>query len=453
MGGINQEQMEELSLVTRQEPGVLSLDNFEELKAYLSNQLQFYKNIAYTEDNIKEAKKDKAALNKLKRTIEDRRKEMKKIYMEPYTIVEGQAKELVALIDEPLSMISAFISGVDQAVKAEKRAEITRYFYRHAAPLGELAESVLNSPAFFDPKWENKTTKVQVWQDGVQEKIRRATRDVSSIRATGGKHTAALLNRYLEQLSLDGMAQYKASLDAVNRVELPGDEALDGDDSVVGYKVLRLTGSRQKIEQLLDQMELMGIEVDELEDGMPQEMRELTEPDFDSFVAFDIETTGTYGVANGDQPARITEIGAVKVVKGEIVDRFDMLADPGRKIVPRIARLTHISDEMVKGQPPVAEVIKKFKAFVGDDILVGHNIKNCDIPHILRAAKDAGVVLENAYFDTYRYARPMREAQGWESVKLEYLAAQMGITQPDAHRAWCDAEANVGVFLRLRTLK
>lgn len=55
-------------------------------------------------------------------------------------------------------------------------------------------------------------------------------------------------------------------------------------------------------------------------------------------------------------------------------------------------------------------------------------------------------------FDTYRYAKQLKEAMGWENVKLEYLARQFGVSQPDAHRAWCDAEANVGVYFRLKEI-
>ena len=97
-------------------------------------------------------------------------------------------------------------------------------------------------------------------------------------------------------------------------------------------------------------------------------------------------------------------------------------------------------------------MIAAFKAFVGDSVFVGHNIKNCDIPYITRAAKRAGVAFKNSFFDTYRYAKTMKDAQRWDNVKLEYLSAQFGIEQPDAHRAWCDAEANVGVFFKLKEL-
>lgn len=105
---------------------------------------------------------------------------------------------------------------------------------------------------------------------------------------------------------------------------------------------------------------------------------------------------------------------------------------------------------MVKDKPPIDEMIHKFKDFVGEVILVGHNIKSCDISYITKAAKRAGIAFDNDYFDTYRYAKTMKDVIGWENVRLEYLFQQFGISQPDAYRAWCDAEENVGVYFSLR---
>ena len=171
-------------------------------------------------------------------------------------------------------------------------------------------------------------------------------------------------------------------------------------------------------------------------------------PDFDSFVAVDLETTGL-----DPKVEKITEIGAVKVVNGQVVERFDMLCNPGRKIVPRIARLTHITDEMVKNEPPVDEVIRNFAKFIDGFVLVGHNIKNSDLHYISKSAKRAGVILSSPFFDTYLYAKKFKERQGWENVKLEYLSKQFGISQPDAHRAWCDAVANVDVYFKLKEIR
>lgn len=197
---------------------------------------------------------------------------------------------------------------------------------------------------------------------------------------------------------------------------------------------------------------MLGVDCDILEDERPQPMPERTEPDFDSFVCFDLETSGTYGAANGDAPAEITEIGAARVVNGEITETFSQLVNPGRKIVPRIARITHITDEMVADQPGPEEAVRRFADFAGDSILVGHNIRQSDLHYIAAAARRAGIRLENPFFDTYRFARALKDAQGWENVKLEYLSRILGIAQPDAHRAWCDAQANAQLYVRLREL-
>ena len=82
--------------------------------------------------------------------------------------------------------------------------------------------------------------------------------------------------------------------------------------------------------QALELLALAGIMFEEVEDGMPRAMLELEQPGFSSFVVFDIETTGTYGAANGDGPAEITEIGAVRVVDSQITQLFSELVNPGR---------------------------------------------------------------------------------------------------------------------------
>ena len=110
-------------------------------------------------------------------------------------------------------------------------------------------------------------------------------------------------------------------------------------------------------------------------------------------------------------------------MNGEITETFSQLVNPGRNILPRIVRITHITDAMVADQPGPEE-----------------------------AARRVGIRLENPFFDTYRFARTLKETQGWENVKLEYLSEILGIAQPDAHRAWCDAQANAQLYVKLREL-
>lgn len=162
--------MEELSLISRQEPGIAAIDNFQELKQALEQQLEAYKSLAYSQDSVKAAKKDKAMLNKLKKAIDEKRKEIKRVYMQPYTVVEAQAKELIALIDEPLALIAAFIAREEAEEKEARRNDIAAYFCQNASALGELAESILHNSAFYDSKWENKSTTVKAYQTAIVEK-------------------------------------------------------------------------------------------------------------------------------------------------------------------------------------------------------------------------------------------------------------------------------------------
>ena len=130
-----------------------------------------------------------------------------------------------------------------------------------------------------------------------------------------------------------------------------------------------------------------------------------------------------------------------------------MLVNPDRKILPHISRMTGITDEMVANEPKIDAAMRSFADFVGSSILIGHNIKASDLYYINRAAQQTGVRIENPYFDTVCLARLLKKAQGWESVKLEYLAEQLGVKQTDAHRACCDAEATASIYFKLRELQ
>lgn len=444
--------MDELTILTRQEPGIAELDNFDEIKTYLDQRLDVYRNMVYSEDSLKSAKADKAQLTKLKKALDARRKEIKAIYMEPYLRIETQIKELTAMIDEPLAAIDGFVRDMEAEEKRQKREMIRDWYWKEASPLGELKEKVFDAPGFMDAKWLNKTCKAAEWQKALREKIAQAAVDIQTIQNTAGAHTTAVLTKYLDGMDLAAATAYKRELEATAEVAETEVTTVEDEDRTIGYKILKVSGTQRQMEQLLEQLELMGMDCDELEDGMPQPMRELLTPDFDSFVAFDIETSGTFGAASGDKPSEITEIGASKVIDGQVVEWKDWFCNPGRKIVPRIARLTHITDDMVADAPSVEEVIREFAAFVGDLPLVGHNIKSSDLHYITRALKRAGIAIDNGFFDTYLYAKTLKDRYGWENVKLEYLSQIFGVEQPEAHRAYCDAEANVGVYFKLKEL-
>lgn len=129
------------------------IDNLEALKAELIPKLEKYNNLVVTVDSIKEAKADRAALNKLKTAIDDQRKEIKKQYLEPYNVLENQCKEVLALIDAPIQAIDKQIKAFDNIEENEKYTELTTAFAALEAPEWISLDTVLN------PKWKNKTAK------------------------------------------------------------------------------------------------------------------------------------------------------------------------------------------------------------------------------------------------------------------------------------------------------
>lgn len=128
--------------------------NLEALKAELAPKLEQYSSLVVTEDSIKAAKADKANLNKLRTAIEDQRKAAKKQYLEPYTILEAQCKEVVALIDAPIGAIDKQLKAFDEKEKAEKYNELEAFFSTVQRETFIELQDVLN------PKWANKTEKV-----------------------------------------------------------------------------------------------------------------------------------------------------------------------------------------------------------------------------------------------------------------------------------------------------
>lgn len=279
----------ELVLHSRQQPGVVSIDNLDELKAALSQVLARYEGLVYTEEMLPDAKTDKKELTRLRKEIDDRRKDVKRAYLAPYNDFESQVKELLAMIDAPLDEIKAFISTVEQREKEAKQADIALYFKRKSASLGALAESIWDSPAFLDDKWLNKSTKATVWQAAVDQKIEQAHRDLSSIQKAGGDSASALIAKYLETMDMDRVLEYRQLLQTTKSTqgERTIDVPADSEDMRIGSKVLKLTGTHEQMAQAVELLSLLGLDVDELEDNMPQDMPELAEPSFDSFDCFE----------------------------------------------------------------------------------------------------------------------------------------------------------------------
>ena len=154
------------------------------------------------------------------------------------------------------------------------------------------------------------------------------------------------------------------------------------------------------------------------------------------YVTFDFETTDTDVATCG-----VVEIGAARVVNGEIVERFHTLVNPFKPISAGATKLHGYTDADVSLAPPFAEVFPQFMAFVGNDILVAHNGQKFDIPVLRRL----GNVDHLVFYDTLPLVRSLSQ----DSAKLEDLAMRFGIDVGRAHRALDDACTLARVYLEL----
>lgn len=133
--------------------------NYDEIKKEVAEKVQHYNSLIYTEDQVKEAKADRATLRKFVDALEAKRKEIKKQCLAPYETFEKQMKEIVAIVNEPIALIDNQVKGYEDKQKAEKLEKIKAYYI-----------DVLDKPEWLDfgqiynDKWLNTSysfTKVQ----------------------------------------------------------------------------------------------------------------------------------------------------------------------------------------------------------------------------------------------------------------------------------------------------
>src|SRR5881392_4294599 len=160
----------------------------------------------------------------------------------------------------------------------------------------------------------------------------------------------------------------------------------------------------------------------------------------DRYVTFDLETTDSDVATCG-----VVELGAARVVKGEIVDRFHTLVQPYQPISPRASAIHGYTDRDVQDARSFAQVWPEFRAFVGNDVLIAHNGQHFDIPVLRRLAAGLAGMDSLAFYDTLPLVRSLSR----DSAKLEDLALRFGIDAGRAHHALDDAVTLARVYREL----
>lgn len=192
--------MNELQVVVDQKPGVIGF-NFEEIRDELQARMDLYKNATFTDEYRVYAKNEVAALRKMKKAIDDKRKEVKNQYMIPYNDFEGKAKELMQIIDQPIGLISQQITEMEERRKAEKKAKIGTLYDSLVGDLGDY----LTLKKIYNAKWENASTSMAA-----------VRKEVAMLEAMTSDAVPEALRRYKEDLDLAGAINYVNQYEAQN---------------------------------------------------------------------------------------------------------------------------------------------------------------------------------------------------------------------------------------------
>lgn len=173
--------------------------NYEELKGGLTASLQKYKNLVYTDDNIKEAKDDRATLNALKKSLNDEKIKIKKEFMVPYEDFESKIKELIELVDQPASEIDKQVKAYEEKEKAKKRETINTIYSENIGSYAEL----IPLEKLYDPRWENKTYKETDITKEIQDVVKKADSEVKVIEELKSEFEFQIKDTYFRTLDLE----------------------------------------------------------------------------------------------------------------------------------------------------------------------------------------------------------------------------------------------------------
>lgn len=247
------------------------------------------------------------------------------------------------------------------------------------------------------------------------------------------------LHLHTNMSQMDGMS---SAADLINRAHDWGHRAVAVTDHGVVQAFPEIMNTVEKIRKKDPSFKaIYGMEAYFVNDLVPAVYGECRESLEGEFIVFDFETTGFSPVND-----RITEIGAVLVRGGKVVDTFSSLVNPAMPIPSRVVEVTGITDEMVKDAPGESEIMPKFFAFVGKRLMVAHNAP-FDMSFARASALRLGTVVENPYCDTVPMARAL--LPDLKNHKLDTIAEALDLGDFNHHRAVDDATVLAHIFVKL----
>lgn len=149
--------------------------NYEELKAELTEKVAFYETLVYTDDQVKDAKADRATLNKLKKILNDERIRREKEYMQPFNEFKAQVNEIIGIIDKPIAVIDKQVKEFEDQKKVNKQNAIEELF----ATIG--FQNFVTLEKIWDPKWLNASVSMKSIEEQMRSRMYQIGDDVLTL--------------------------------------------------------------------------------------------------------------------------------------------------------------------------------------------------------------------------------------------------------------------------------
>lgn len=201
----------ELRIYNPQEDGFLqSIEwNFEELKQEVTKKANDYMNLVYSDDQVKEAKKDRADLRKFNTALNNKRKEVKGQIMAPYTAFESQIKEITGIVDQAIENIDTQVKGYEEAKRNEKLEKV-KEVYREA--IGDLDRTV-PFEKIFQERWLNVSTTLKSIREEISGIYQKVDADLKLINNDGSLFVFEMKEEYLKNFDLQAAMALKQRLE------------------------------------------------------------------------------------------------------------------------------------------------------------------------------------------------------------------------------------------------
>lgn len=267
--------MEELQMIVQQQAGLLSW-NFKEINESVDAITKRFDGTVYTDEMIADAKKDKAALNKLAKEINAKKIAVKKEYSKPYDLFEKQVKEVIAKINNVSDQIDGQVKDFEARQKEEKKQIISAFW--------DSLNTGIGIDEVFDPAWLNKTCTDKLWKTDLELKAERFKRDLTTINAISDEGQRAFFEEHFKKShdisecmskwteyqrirELEEMAKKQAETEPVAKDEELHAEEKKASEMVqneatekVYTRVLNVRGTKDQLNKLAAFMRNMNIE-------------------------------------------------------------------------------------------------------------------------------------------------------------------------------------------------